>query len=97
MHIKTKILIGILVIITLSSLVYSNFKASEAKKHQVAAVAAQKEAMQALELVQRTRAEAREAQKIAESMADKMYTVYREFEKCKSGEEFTDIERPSLN
>lgn len=88
--VKIKILIGVLVLITTASLVYSNISAFEARKHQAAAMLAQRE-VENQHKAEAMEANTREAVKQAERMAAKMVKVYMEFEKCKNGEEFNDV------
>ncbi|MFT7034316.1 MAG: hypothetical protein ACJA2S_002830 [Cyclobacteriaceae bacterium] len=91
MSVKIKILITVLVMITLSSLMYARIQNAEAEKHQEMAILAQQEAANQYRAAEATEANAREAAKQAERMAAKMVNVYMEFEKCKNGEEFNDI------
>ena len=88
MPVKIKILFGVLVVITLGSLIYARIQNAEAEKHQAAAMLAQREADNQHKAMETN---AREAINKAERIAANLVKVYMEFEKCKNGEELNDI------
>lgn len=92
MSVKIKILIGILILITLSSLIYAQISRSETVKYQAAAMLAQQEATNQYRAAEAIKANAKEAISEIERLAENLMKVRKQFEKCKNGEEFKNPE-----
>lgn len=92
MSVKIKILIGVLVLITLSSLIYAQISRSETERHQAAAMLAQQEATNQYRVAEAIKTNAKETIIEIERLSENLMKIRKEFEKCQNGEEFKEPE-----